>query len=144
MSNKLIRIAGLLKKKHQAEIVQLSKKDEQLKAQLAQVEVLNQHSQKIVSFSPEQDVAAIEFKQAMYYRENLNTLLVTQRLDISKQRKQIRNEDQQLQQQLQHTSVLNKLGEKQQRLYLQQIELLDEEEIKSSVLLRHNQQVLGS
>lgn len=138
MTNKLIRIAGLLEKKHKATLVRLHKQDLQLLDQLQQVDMLNKHSQTIVKFEPNQEVQAIDFKQAMYYRENLNTLLVTQYKDISNQRKDIRNQERDTKKELQQTAILTKLGKQQDLNEFKERDRQEIEELNSAVLLRNN------
>ncbi len=139
MTNKFIRIAQLLEKKHKATLAELQRQDNSLLEQLDQVDMLNKHSQTIVNFSPDEEVAAIDFKQAMYYRENLNTLLVAQYREISDQRKSIRGKEQETQKQLQNTAILSKLGEKQTVNENQVRETKELDELNASVLLRKPQ-----
>lgn len=134
--NKLIRIASLLEKKHKATLAGLSKQDMHLQDQLKQVDMLNKHSQTIVAFTPNQEIEAINFKQAMYYRENLNTLLVTQYREISTQRKDIRKKESETKKQLQKTAILTKLGEQQDLSLQHERDRQELEELNSSVLLR--------
>lgn len=138
MANKLIRIASLLEKKHKATLADLHKQDLTLQEQLQQVDMLNKHSQTIVAFEPNQQIQAANFKQSMYYRENLNTLLVAQYREISTQRKNIRNQEQDTKKQLQKSAILTKLGEKQDYQLRQEKDRLEIEELNSSVLLRNN------